>query len=162
MCIRDSPLRDSWYHGSSLVIKMELLSVTQKGWLDVKRIRTGSLYLCTGALGAGIVDVSVGVLTLPFVMKQSGIILGLVMIILGYSAMYWSFQLIIEVDNKTGGNSTMRELYSSAGGKRLANFYDITCIFTFSCLLLSNQIISTFRIIPSCQNGSIYSNKLWI
>jgi amino acid permease len=122
---------------------MELLNVSKKGFLDPKRIRTGSFYLCAAAMGAGSLLYLLGVLTLPYVLRRSGLILGLLMLILGYSTLYWSFQLIIETDNKTGGNSTMRQLYYSAGGKRLANFYDLTCIFTFFCTLLGNQIIST-------------------
>jgi len=66
------------------------------------------------------------------------------MLVLGYCALYWSFQLIIETDSKTGGNSTIRQLYFSAGGRRLANLYDLTCVFTFFCILIGNQIISTF------------------
>ena len=92
-------------------------------------------------------------------MKMVGFSLGTFMLLLGYLAVYWSFQLLIEADNKTGGHTDMRDLLLDTGGKKLANYYEIVCAFTLFCMILGNQIISKSDLKISCKNDSINTNN---
>ncbi len=87
---------------------------------------------------------SLGVLALPYVLKMCGLILGVLMLFLGYFATYWSLQLIAEADCRTGGNATLKELYIKCGGSPLAKFYDSTIVFTQFCAQVGQSLVSKF------------------
>jgi hypothetical protein len=57
--------------------------------MDKGSLRGSIFALCSSAIGSG-------VMTLPYVLQQSGLIIGLGFITLGAIAAYWSLNMIIE------------------------------------------------------------------
>jgi len=142
---------------------VEIIKKPPKAFFDPKRLRTNSFVLASSAIGAGILNIfyylNKGVLALPYNLRISGLLLGVLMLIFGYITTYWSFVLMIEADNRTGGHKTIKELYTACGGKKLALVYDWFMIFTEFCSLVGNQMIGIFAYLleNSCKNDTNYS-----
>lgn len=83
-------------------------------------------------------------LSLPYVCKLCGLVLGLIMLILGYIATLWSFRLIISADVKTGGHRSIKDFCLKCGGPRLLKLYEIIVIFYLYGSMVGYQIISIF------------------
>jgi len=88
---------------------------------------------------------ALGVLSLPYVCKLCGLALGLILLLLGYSASAWSFSLIIKTDVKSGGFKSFKEFCLNTGGRKLMIFYNLVVIFTIYGTLIGYQVISMQR-----------------
>jgi len=120
-------------------------------------VRGSMLALTATAIGGG-------VLSLPYVCQLCGLVLGIVMLILGYLATLWSFSLIISSDDKTGGHAGMKEFLESTVGKTSSRLYDLIAIFYLFGALTGYQIIIANLIqgimenleVPGAQNYRLF------
>lgn len=79
---------------------------------------------------------------MPYVCKLCGFAFGLIMLVLGYLATLWSFNLLIDANSKTGGNDTFKDFYQKCGGKTLYVAYDIVVALTIFGSIVGYQVIS--------------------
>ncbi len=103
--------------------------------MEPDSVRGSMLALTVTAIGGG-------VLSLPYVCKVCGLVLGLVMLAAGYAASAWSFSLIIKTDIKSGGHKSFKEFCMATGGRKLMLFYNIAVFFTIYGTLIGYQVIS--------------------
>ena len=104
------------------------------GKMEPGSLRGSILALSVSAIGGG-------VLSLPFVCQLCGLVLGLLLLVLGYAASAWSFSMIIHADTKGGGFKTYKEFCSTIGGRSLTIIYNAAAIFTIYGALLGYQVI---------------------
>jgi len=99
----------------------------------------GSIFaLCAVAIGSG-------VLSLPFVLKQNGWILGTILIIIGAVSGYYSMHMILVRSIETG-KKNFSELSFLAGGKPLTILLQISILSFMFGACVSYQIISKFAL----------------
>jgi amino acid permease len=99
----------------------------------------GSIFaLCAVAIGSG-------VLSLPFVLKQNGWILGTLLIIVGAVSGYFSMHMILVRSIETG-KKNYSELAMLAGGKPLTILLQISILSFMFGACVSYQIISILTI----------------
>ncbi len=87
-------------------------------------------------------QIPLGVLTLPYVCKLCGLGLGVTMLFLGYVATMWSFYMLMQANERTGGHKTYKDFCLACGGKKLFLGYDTVVIMTIFGSLLGYQVIS--------------------
>ena len=102
--------------------------------MEPESVRGSMLALSATAIGGG-------VLSLPYVCKLCGFVLGLLMLAAGYLATLWSFRLIISADIKTGGQRSIKDFCLKCGGPRLLKVYEYVVIFYLYGSLVGYQII---------------------
>jgi amino acid permease len=83
-------------------------------------LRGSILNLCNTAIGAGMIPLFtfIGVLSLPYVFKRSGFIVGFVFIFLAAIAAYQSLMLLVKLADKEKVNN-YSQLAARAGGPKL-------------------------------------------
>eukprot|EP00347_Sterkiella_histriomuscorum_P008929 403343202 len=108
----------------------------------------GSIFaLCAVAIGAG-------VLSLPYVLKQNGWILGTILILIGAISGYFSMQMIIQRSIETNSKN-FSELSHLAGGKPLTILLQISILSFMFGACVSYQIIITKLFVICCNNFGV-------
>ena len=113
-------------------------------------VRGSMLALAVTAIGGGnyISPKSIlGVLSLPYVCKLCGLVLGLIFLVLGYLASSWSFSLIIKTDAKAGGCKSFKEFCLNTAGPKVLAFYNYCVIATIYGTLIGYQVISILSLL---------------
>lgn len=111
----------------------------------VRVVQRGSIFTLTAsAVGAGI-------LALPYVLKNSGIVLGLFVLLLGAVLNYFSLWMLVFCGAKLAANSRAIPSYtamcSAMYGRKMTAFLDsMLCLYCFGCLL--GYIIVISKCIP--------------
>lgn len=82
-----------------------------------------------------------GILALPYVCKETGLLLGLSLLVIGMLATYWSFTLLIET-SFTVGIKNVEHMCKAVGGKSLLWIYQIGLIVLQFGSCVSFQVIS--------------------
>jgi len=85
--------------------------------MDKGSLRGSIFALCSSAIGSG-------VMTLPYVLKQSGLAVGLGLITLGAIAALWSLNMIIETSVKHGIKN-FTDLAQKSGGRGFRIFLEV-------------------------------------
>jgi len=104
------------------------------GKLQPESVRSSMLALSATAIGGG-------VLSLPYVCKLCGLVLGLFLLISGFIATLWSFTLIIQADIKSGGHKSFKDFCLKCGGPKLLKGYEYIAMFYLYGSLVGYQII---------------------
>jgi amino acid permease len=108
----------------------------------------GSIFaLCAVAIGAG-------VLSLPYVLKINGCILGTALIIVGAISGYYSMEMIL-IRSLDTGSKNFSELAIKAGGKGLTILLQISILSFMFGACVSYQIIITKLFVICCNNFGV-------
>lgn len=98
----------------------------------------GSIFtLCAAGIGAG-------VLSMPYILKQSGFILGILIILIGAVSAYFSMRMVL-VRAMQHKCKNYTDLATKAGGKPLMMFLQISILMYIYGACLSYQIVGKFH-----------------
>ena len=117
------------------------------GPMEQGSIRGSIFALCAVAIGAG-------VLSLPYVLKINGCVLGTALIIVGAVSGYYSMEMIL-IRSLDTGSRNFSELAKKAGGKGLTILLQISILSFMFGACVSYQIIITKLFVICCNNFGV-------
>ena len=131
-----------------------LLSTRSRSWWDrsFSTMKPGSLRGSIFTLIASCIGV--GILTLPYICKMVGLIIGILLTTFGMLIAFWSFNMLI-FSSETIGTRRYLNLCKAAGGDKLGALYQAAiCIQQFG-VVLSCQIIGGTIISQACYDFNL-------